>query len=57
MTEPPQARFDALLAAMLDGPAPSARKSASADQSSSEAPDACCDEIQTPQDNLPDDDC
>lgn len=57
MTETPQARFDALLAAMLDGPAPSARKSASGDQSSDAEPDACCDEIQTPPDTSQDDGC
>ena len=47
MTDSTQSRFDTLLAAMLAGPAPSARKKPSGDQASGEADDACCDDIQT----------
>ena len=43
-------RFDALLKAMLDGPAPSAGKKPSSDQASSGEPPACCDDTQTPPD-------
>ena len=50
-------RFDTLLTAMLAGEAPSGRKKSSADQSSDEAPDACYDETQIPQDTLQDDGC
>ena len=57
MNDVPQSRFDALLVAMLSGPAPSAQKKSSADQSSGEAPDACCAETQIPQDASQDDDC
>ena len=48
------ARFDALLTAMLAGPAPSAQKKPSADQALDAEPDACCDDTQTPQDTSPD---
>jgi len=41
-----QARFDALLAAMAAGEAPSARKKASDAEASGEASDACCDDTQ-----------
>ena len=47
MTDSTQARFDTLLAAMLAGPAPSARKKPSGDQASGAADDACCDDTQT----------
>lgn len=51
MTErDPQARFDALLAAMLSGTAPSERKKPSTDQASGEADDACYGGTQTPPD-------
>ena len=46
----PQARFDALLAAMLAGEAPSAKKKPSGDQASGAADDAYCDDTQTRQD-------
>lgn len=50
-------RFEALLTAMLSGPAPSARKMSSGDQALSAETDACCDETQIHQDILPDDGC
>lgn len=45
-------RFDTLLAAMLAGEAPSARKKPSGDQASDAADDACCDDTQTRPDTL-----
>ena len=47
-------RFETLLAAMLAGPAPSARKKPSTDQASNAADDACCDDTQTPPDTSED---
>lgn len=43
-------RFDRLLKAMLDGPAPSAGKKPSADQASGGEPPACYDDTRTPRD-------
>lgn len=51
------ARFEALLTAMLSGPAPSARKTSSGEQALSAETDAYCDETQIHQDISPDDDC
>ena len=45
-----QDRFDRLLKAMLAGPAPSAKKSASNDQASGAEPDACFSDTRTPRD-------
>ena len=53
----PSERFEVLLTAMLAGEAPSARKKSSGDQSSGEAPDACCAETQTHPDTSQDGDC
>ena len=47
-------RFDALLAAMLEGPAPSAKKKPSGDQASDAERDACCDDTQTRPDTSKD---
>ena len=47
-------RFETLLAAMLAGEAPSARKKPSADQASDAASDACCDDTRTPSDTSED---
>ena len=47
-------RFETLLAVMLAGPAPSARKKPSTDQASIAEHDACCDDTQTPPDTSQD---
>lgn len=50
----PQDRFNRLLGAMLNGPAPSGKKKPLAAPASSEASDACCGDTQTPKDTSED---
>ena len=54
MTSSPNDRFNRLLGAMLNGPAPSGKKKPSTVPASGEASDACCDDTQTPKDTLKD---
>ena len=55
MPDDTKKRFDTLLKAMLDGPAPSAGKKPSADQASGGEPPACYGDTQTPRDTSEDD--
>ena len=54
MTDDNLDRFDALLAAMVSGEAPSAGKKPSSGQASDVADGACCDDTQTPPDTSED---
>lgn len=54
MPDNPQNRFDALLAAMVSGEAPSAQKKPSSDQASGEEQHACSSDTQTHPDTSED---